>query len=57
MKTHANQDLEELQIFKRHLARYENMSLIERKHSAKESLIRSGVLNKNGTVKNEIVTR
>lgn len=57
MKTHAKRDSEELEIFKRHLAHYESMSLVERKHSAKESLIRSGVLNQDGTVKNQIVTR
>ena len=57
MKTHANRDSEELKIFKRPLARYENMPLDERKYSARESLIKSGTSNKDVTIKNVIIVR
>ncbi len=48
---------EELEIFERHIARYQNMPPAERKSRAKQSLIRSGVLNEDGSVKDAIIER
>lgn len=47
---------EELKSFDRYIKRYKQMEENERKKAAKESLIRSGVLNKNGNLKEHIVT-
>lgn len=47
---------EELESFDRYIKRYKQMEENERKKAAKESLIRSGVLNKNGNPKEHIVT-
>lgn len=47
----------ELEIFERHMARYQNMPPAERKSHARQSLIRSGVLNEDGTVKSAIIVR
>ncbi|MCB6993007.1 hypothetical protein LI177_05850 [bacterium 210820-DFI.6.37] len=52
-----NELKKELEIFDRHIARYQKMSLTERKKQAKESLINSGVLNKDGTEKSAIIVR
>lgn len=47
----------ELEIFERHMARYQSMPPAERKSCARQSLIRSGVLNEDGSVKNAIIER
>ena len=52
-----NELKKELEIFDRHIARYQKMSPMERKKQAKESLINSGVLNKDGTEKSAIIVR
>ena len=52
-----NELKKELEIFDRHIARYQKMSPTERKKQAKESLINSGVLNKDGTEKSAIIIR
>lgn len=48
---------EYLELFRQHIARYEDMSPAERKEAALKGLIRSGVLNEDGTPKEQIVTR
>lgn len=46
----------ELELFEQHILRYQLLSPEERKRRSRESLIRSGVLNKDGTQKTAIIT-
>lgn len=48
---------EYIKSLRQYIARYDNMSPTEGKAAALKSLIRSGVLNENGTPKDQIVTR
>lgn len=58
VETFIAKELEkELEIFDRHIARYERMPLSERKEQAKKSLIQSGILNKDGSAKETIIIR
>lgn len=48
---------EYIKSLRQYITRYDDMSPTERKAAALKSLIRSGVLNEDGTPKEQIVTR